>query len=142
MRAPQASTSTPLFQPLAASDRDERPSARLRLFATACGLFAVLVGALVVLGWRSDLPRLTHVRSDWPAMMGSTALMLILSGMSLVALSHAGSRWRRRFGIALALLVMLIAALALLEWTFDWRFQIDRLLVHVDPGRRRFPGRT
>ena len=110
------------------------------MLATAAGLVTALVGALVLLGWWAGLPLLTHLRADWPAMVANTALMNILSGAVVGRAVTLGRRWRKRFGVAAALLVTLIAALTLAEWVFDWNAHIDQLLVHVDAARARVSG--
>ena len=117
----------------------ERSTARFQRAAAAAGWVAMLIGTVVLFGTWAGAPRLTYLRAEWPAMGANTALMNILAGAALLALSRPGGHLRKRLGTVAALLVTLIAAITLSEWLLGWNAGIDRLLAPAH-GVRRFRG--
>jgi PAS domain S-box-containing protein len=128
MRPSQALTAAPLYLGAPVSAVEAHPSPRLRMLAELCGLFAILVGTCALLGWWAGVGRLTYVLNGWPRMMPNTAVLNVLSGGALLALSQPRAPVRK-LGIATALLVTLMAGLTLSEWLLRWNSSIDRLFL-------------
>lgn len=87
--------------------------------------FTVAVISLVVLtGWLLDLDILKSVIIGLATMKVNTALLFFASGSLLFRRS-----WPRRWQTIAALAVVIIAALTLAEYAFDWQLGIDEWLV-------------
>ncbi|MEK7674575.1 MAG: hypothetical protein AAB676_01905 [Verrucomicrobiota bacterium] len=93
------------------------PSQRMRLVATACGVFSALVGVAVLAGWWFQVPVLKSILPGVVSMKPNTALALVLGGTALALLAGTPVSPRRaRTGQWLALLVALIGGLTLGEF--------------------------
>jgi PAS domain S-box-containing protein len=104
----------------------------------------VVVGAVVLAGWGLRLPLLTSVVPSLPAMMPNTAVALVLAGVALWLLGpQQTSRWRRRVGQGLALLVALFGMAVLGQYLAGWQLGLDRWLFgdQLAGLGMRFPGR-
>ncbi|HEV7735715.1 MAG TPA: PAS domain S-box protein [Candidatus Binatia bacterium] len=88
----------------------------------AAATLAVAGGALTIVGWANDLPRLTDWMNDGISMFPNTALCAVFSGLALLmGPSRAGTR-------VLAVLVSVIAGLTLIEHATALDLGIDTLL--------------
>jgi signal transduction histidine kinase len=108
--------------------------------ALAGGAYALLGGAVTLLGWFANLPRLTDWNGDGIAMFANTAVAAVAVGAALVLLAM---RRGRRVAIVLALAVALIGGATLCEHVFGIDLGIDTLLVRQPWGVRAatLPGR-
>ncbi len=100
--------------------------------ARAAGVVAVVIGAIVLLGWAFDLPRLKSVFPGLVEMKVNTAIGFALSGASL--LLRGGARTRQRAGLACASVVALIGLLTITEYLVGWDLGIDQVLVREAAG--------
>ena len=105
-----------------------------RSFCLAAGAFAVLSGALALLGWVLDLPRLT----DWPgsgiSMFANTAVCAILGGASLLLICRPEPR-RLALARILAGIAAVIGLLTLVQHVFGVDLGIDTLLFNKPWGQ-------
>ena len=108
--------------------------ARARSLSRAAGVLLALLGALVLLGWRLDVPILMGP-GPGITMKANTAIAFILAGASLL-LVEPGRRWPAfaRTGQMLALGAGAIGAATLSQHLFGWNLGIDELLFTEAPG--------
>ena len=86
----------------------------LKRFSRVAATFSTLVGLLVLAAWRLGIVVLVTAGSDRKGMARSTAVALLLSGASLLALENASyRRWVRRLGTGAALLTIILGAATL-----------------------------
>ena len=104
-----------------------------RYLAAAAGTFAVLGGVISLVGWATDIPRLTDWRNDGISMFPNTALCAVASGLGLL-LNLAGERWRPVARV-LAILVSSIGGLSLVEHVAGVDLGIDTLLLERSWGQ-------
>jgi signal transduction histidine kinase len=109
-----------------------------RVIGALCGALAILLGAIVLVGWAVHATFLIQVAPDLPPMQRNTAVCFALSGLALLGIVMSGPRLTF-IGSAFAATV---AVATLLEYLFHASFGIDELLgkayisTHVsDPGR-------
>ena len=120
-----------------------KPISLWRLFSQVAAFFAIVTGAVVLVGWAYNMPALTGLYADI-TMKANAAICFLLCGMSLFF-----TNWQYRHrdlhtaGIALASLSMLIGGLTLLQHIGGFDFGIDQLLVNEPPGAQATasPGR-
>jgi hypothetical protein len=112
----------------------------------AAGIFAIVVGGVVLLGWLFKLPTLQSILPGLPKMVANTALAFVLSGLSLwlASTSALGHNRHHRLAQILAGLVLLISLLTLSQYLFGWNLGIDELLFTdpVGPEATSSPGRS
>jgi PAS domain S-box-containing protein len=120
----------------------DAPLLRWRTFAFVVGYLLFLLGILVLLGWRFDLPAVKTVFPGLAPMKPNTALLFLLSGVSLAANAASGLPRGREISHACALAVLAIGILTLLQRLTGRGFGIDELLFpdpdtppHLHPGR-------
>jgi PAS domain S-box-containing protein len=129
---------------------DYRFIARARKFSIAAGVFIILVGAVVLAGWLLDITRFKSIHGDI-TMKANTALLLVLSGVSLCLLNLDPKK--RAFRIAAKVCAAVVAILGLLtlsEHLIGWNLGIDQLLfveangalATASPGRMGPPAST
>lgn len=141
MPARSAPASAAAFDRATAAVSEQRPTARLERAAQVAGAFAILVGALVLIGWWAGIGHLTRLRPAWPPMHASTALMSVLAGTALLARARSGGTFEKQLALVATALVTSIAAITLGEWLFGWSSGIDRLVTHRG-GENPFRGRS
>jgi PAS domain S-box-containing protein len=116
----------------------------------SAGLFALLTGGLVLVGWAFDLHTLKTILPGANSMKPNTAVALVIAGLSLLLLSDGSAiesasqkQTRKRIGQLCALFIALLALLTLGEYIFGWDFNIDQLLFRDDSPRTAVfsPGR-
>lgn len=108
---------------------DEGLVRRLETLAALASIAAILVAALVLLGWVLGIASFQSTLPGGPVMFPISAVCAILSGISLLLLwAPPVSSWRRHTAQALAGLLVLLSLLALFEHLAGWDFGIDRLL--------------
>ena len=89
-----------------------------------CGISAILLGAVVLLGWAIHSPILVQVAPDLAPMQRNTAVGFALIGLSLLAIV-----WRhRRFALIGSAITGALAAATLLEYLLHANFGIDEML--------------
>ncbi|MEX0611066.1 MAG: ATP-binding protein [Pirellulales bacterium] len=116
---------------------------RTAKFATACGLFAVLTGCFVLVGWCADIVWLKSVIPGLVAMNPLTATCFMLAGGSLLLLRDPPiSRRRRVVAHSAALAVAAIGGLRLSAYIFSHGFDVDRLLFAASLGDNRMAPNT
>jgi signal transduction histidine kinase len=90
--------------------------------------FSVCTGILVLIGWFFGIEELKRVLPGFPAMNPATALLFILTGVSLAMRIGWLSRFALITGKILAAMVLLAALAELIELTGVWRSPIDQAL--------------
>jgi signal transduction histidine kinase len=99
-----------------------------RTLPTVAGILAVLIGGLAIAGWLANVPVLTSLSPLWVTMKINTAVAVVLSGTSLLLLTHP-TPTRVPLGVLLASCVLVLGGLSLAEYLFAQDFGIDQLLV-------------
>lgn len=124
--------------------------AKTQQLAAWIAFLAVLVGALVLVGWTFDVAVLKSVWPGWVAMKANTAICFILIGIALllIAAPHATlqSQWSNflpRLARLCVLLAGLIGLLTLCEYLFNWNPGFDQWLFREpdDAVGTSYPGR-
>ncbi len=112
-------------------------------WSRVAGVFTLLVGGLVLVGWFTGNDALKTLLPGSIRMKANTALAFMLAGMALWLL-HAKLADRRMVMLrrACSALVLLVGLLTLSEYVLGWNLGIDQLLVRetleyggVFPGR-------
>ena len=108
------------------------------------GGFAIVMGTVALAAWWVDLPQMTSVVSELPAMMPNSAVMAVLAGASLILLAPlTAGRRRVAAGTLCAGAVGVIAGATLSEWIFGFDLGIDRILLPAgEVSHRGYPGRS
>src|SRR6266850_5367800 len=107
---------------------DYRFIARAKKFSIAAGVFIILVGTVVLAGWLLDITRFKSIHGDI-TMKANTALLLVLSGLSLCLLNlDQGKRPLRIAAKVCAAFVAILGLLTLSEHLIGWNLGIDQLL--------------
>ena len=137
-RAPSRTRRATLFSSRPAlSAIDSAVAARpLRLWVTVCGAFAVLVGAIGLLGWLIDVQALKNVISGTVTMKAPSAFSLICAGGALCALADPEAPpGRRRLGHILATIPVLLGVIFLFEHVVGTGLGIDEFPFRDEAGR-------
>jgi diguanylate cyclase (GGDEF)-like protein/PAS domain S-box-containing protein len=100
--------------------------------------FVIALGVIVLAGWILNISALQSLLPGFPTMKGNTAVLFILSGISLW-MQVEGQR--PRIARAAAMLVALIGLLTLGEYVFDRGFGIDQVLFNDPAEGVLHPGR-
>ena len=107
---------------------DYRFIARAKKFSIAAGVFIILVGAVVLTGWLFDITKLKSIHGDI-TMKANTALLLVLSGLSLCLLNLEPEKRPLRIAAKMcAAFVAILGLLTLSEHLIGWNLRIDQLL--------------
>ena len=93
--------------------------------ARCAGLIAMAIGIAVLVGWWADLPSLTRVLADHPAMAPNSALGVVLAGLSL---QDRHRRWPRALAVGVAGAIVVLALATLAEWAVGADLRMDALL--------------
>jgi hypothetical protein len=96
----------------------------LRITGALCGVLAILLGSVVLLGWAIHSPFLIQVLPNLAPMKRNTALSFILSGIALIGIVIGNPRLTY---LGSAITVTLSAG-SILEYLFHANFGIDQLL--------------
>lgn len=88
------------------------------------GFVVAVISVIVLVGWIFDLEILKSIVPGLATMKVNTALLFLFSGSLLLRRS-----WPRQWRPIAALAVVIIAALTLTEYAFDWQLGIDEWLV-------------
>lgn len=106
--------------------------ASLRRLPAVAAWFAIIVGALVLIGWALEIDLLKGM-GHRITMKPNAAIGLVACGISLRAVA-ARTTGRRRLAVAGALLAGTLGALTLIEHLSGWNLGIDQLVFHEAPG--------
>jgi len=119
--------------------------------AKAGGAIGVLIGASVLLGWTFDIQWLKSIRPDWVTMRANTALLFLLTGVSLFAqawsetkeATEKSARFGRWIATGCGALVVVLSAITLSEFFFNWNPGLDEFLFRqpLDTAYLKGPGR-
>jgi signal transduction histidine kinase len=118
-----------------------------RMFVVAAGALALVVGALVLVGWALDINVLKSVLPEWVSMKPNTALAFLLCGSGMLlsrrrstpnadesaAAPDLSTPWSRAGRLG-TLLAGLIGLLSLCEYAFGWNPGFDQWLFPEPPG--------
>ncbi|MBI3557652.1 MAG: response regulator [Deltaproteobacteria bacterium] len=105
--------------------------------SNASAVLAIFVGTLALIGWLTHNPVLKALHPEWVAMKANTALALIFSGVSLLAVlrpSAAGKKTSHRINQWFSVGVFVIGLLTLLEYLSGRSLGIDQLLFTEPAG--------
>ncbi len=113
-----------------------------RVFSRVCAGALIALGSAVLAGWAFDVAALKSVWAGLATMKANTALCFVLAGFALALASAPGSLAARRVVQGCSGLVLVIAALTLIERLSGHDFGIDELLVpDPDTPKELYPGR-
>ena len=96
------------------------------------GLLTLLLGGAVFFGWVFDLPILTQIHSSWRPMVPSTALCLMLSGLSLLNSRHFPNGSVSLAQLIPVWLILLISTIRIGELVSGHEFGIEFLFISRD----------
>jgi PAS domain S-box-containing protein len=117
--------------------------ASFRNFSRGAGIFSLLVGCLVLLGWALGLGVLKSILPGLAAMKANTAIGFILLGGALWAVwNEAPGAREQRLAQIWATIAVLIGTVTLAEYVSGRNFGIDQWLFRDPAGTgTAFPGR-
>jgi signal transduction histidine kinase len=111
-----------------------------RRFAIGAAVFAIILGASVLIGWVTQTLVLVQVLPNLPFMVKNTAASFLLSGVALLVLVLKGPRW---IVVLAAGLVCVVNTLTIIEYLFHVDFGTGALLGPTKLSvRTRPPGRV
>ncbi len=98
----------------------------------------MVLGLTVIVGWYLRMPVLIQIHPTFPSMQFNTALGMLLSGLSLIALQFSKLRLTRLLAVA----VIVMGVTTGLQMLFGLNLHIDELFIVQDlTGNTKFPGR-
>ena len=93
-------------------------------------VLAILVGTLVLIGWRLNEPHLIRVMPHFPAMAPTDALAYVFAGIGLFLLRKPGALQAvQRLARVCASVAALLGLLVVLEYSLNWSLGFDSLFV-------------
>ncbi|TAL63052.1 MAG: hypothetical protein EPN84_05515, partial [Legionella sp.] len=102
------------------------------------GVFCLLLGLLVLIGWLNHWIFLIQIHPRFSPMQFNTALCFVLSGIALILLNNNLNKWSY---IPIAL-VIIMAGTTLIEYTFNLNLGIDQLFIQAYlTNTPKYPGR-
>lgn len=120
------------------ADHAPNPAVRATQLAPLAAVLAMVVGAIVLIGWAFDIAVLKSILPGWFPMKANAAVCHILTGVALLLIARppATSNPQRavfssRFCV---LLVGLVGLLTLCEYIFGWNPGIDQWLFREPAG--------
>lgn len=117
------------------------PFTRIRWVTLAAGIFLVLLGLLVIVGWLFHLPVLLQVLPGQFGMVFSSAVCFVLAGAALLVPEHPAMR-RRYAQTVLGCLIVLVAGAMLFQHLTHTDLGIDMQAFHAWlPDTNPAPGR-
>lgn len=103
-----------------------------------CGAIALILGAVVILGWHMQNQTLVQILPSFAPMQYNTALCFLLSGIGLLSIV----RKKHKIGLISGICVTFISLLTLLQYMFNINFGIDQLFMeHNITTKTSHPGR-
>jgi signal transduction histidine kinase len=127
------------------AESDPRIVALLKSFSEIMSVVLILVGSLVLVGWKYDITVLKSLSPTLVSMKANTAICFVLSGISLWLLQT--KRVNRAHGLRIAevcgLIVAAVGFLSMVEYWFGLDLGIDQLVFIEPPGAvwTVYPGR-
>jgi PAS domain S-box-containing protein len=125
---------------------DGRPgsaSPTLHAIARYSGLAVAALGLLVLIGWAANIPAIENVAPGLPTMVPNSALMFLLSGVTLTLLvwpvPDRKVKWVARI---LAIGTLVFALLTTVEYDAGVNLGIDRLILPASGNTGVYPGRS
>ena len=122
------------------TEHPPNPAVLATQLASLAALLAVVVGAMVLVGWTFDIAVLKSVFPGWVTMKANAAVCFILIGIALLLVTRPPAIFNPQFSILFfrlarlcGLLAGLIGVLTLCEYIFGWDPGIDQWLVR-EPG--------
>jgi protein-histidine pros-kinase len=114
-------------------------SSRCVLYARLAGVFAMVAGLLVLLGWLLDVAILKTVLPGAASMKPNTAICVVLAGLALTIFSlpseeRGPGKTARRLASLSSLLLGLIAAVTILEYALNLDLHVDNLVLFHQPA--------
>jgi PAS domain S-box-containing protein len=113
----------------------------VRTFSRLAAGLTALLGALVLAGWTFDVQTLVRILPGLSAMNPTASLCFILVGASLwcsqAGEPDSGNRILSQVGKGIGMAVVLIGLLKLGSYQWNWRFQVDQLVL---PGKAAADG--
>src|SRR5215475_3837489 len=103
-------------------------------FTAMAALYAFSGGAIALLGWALNIPRLTDWNNSGISMFPNTAICAVLSAATLFLLNKKDSRLPRLIARILASMVVVTGGLTLVEHVLGANFGIDTVLFERDWG--------
>jgi diguanylate cyclase (GGDEF)-like protein/PAS domain S-box-containing protein len=107
-------------------------------FSMGISLFVIAVGCLVLAGWVLDNPVLKSILPGLATMKGNTALLFVLSGISLWLRACRRAEQIARVG---GLIVAMVGVVTIVEYLFHVDLEIDQILFQEDTAGVLYPGR-
>jgi PAS domain S-box-containing protein len=109
-----------------------------RILKTVFGVFLIILGISVIIGWHTNNPTLIQILPTLTPMQYNSAICFVLSGIALILLV-----FKKYYGvILLSLPLILVGFLTILEYSFNINLGIDQLLMRAyitvktsQPGR-------
>ncbi len=95
-----------------------------RTTAAICGILAILLGSIVLIGWAIHSTFLIQVAPNFAPMQPNTAVNFLLSGIALLGIVNA----KPRLTVTVSAITAMISIASLLEYLFLANFGIDELL--------------
>jgi two-component system, sensor histidine kinase and response regulator len=115
----------------------------LKAFSQVAGAGVILGGCLVLLGWELDAELLKGGAPGMLAMNPGTAVLFILAGAALILQQSQQLRpSTRRWGQALAAILVAVALATVFGSVWTWDHSWDRLLFHDKLGENRIAPNT
>lgn len=103
-----------------------------------CSMFVMLLGCLVMVGWIIESQPIVQLHESFAPMQFNTALLFLLSGLSLLFLTEGRVPYANVSGA----LIFIIATLSAIQYAIDVNFGVDQLFVaHFIDINTTSPGR-
>jgi len=120
------------------TDHTPNIAVQVTKLASLAAILAIVVGAMVLVGWAFDIAVLKSILPGWVAMKANAAACFILIGIALLLVARPPATFNPRISTFFArlcgLLAGLIGLLTLGEYIFGWNPGIDQWLFREPDG--------
>ncbi len=100
-----------------------------RRVSPVSGVFLMALGSTVILGCILGSVRITSISASLPSMKMNTAVCFLMLGFATFGLRCQLTPYCNRVANVLSVFIFLVGALTLLEYSGEWNFGIDELLI-------------